>query len=1249
MKFETIHIEGGIFSPDILEKLESADLRGQSPKDFGFDAYVKMKDEIARAWSDAQDQYLILMHQREKLGESGTGASETRRFWIIPFLGMLGYEVDTSRAEIVQGNSYAISHRAENLDGFPVHIMGFNDSLDKKRSGGGPRLSPHSLVQEYINLKEEYLYAIVTNGLELRLLRDSSRLSKLSYIGFDLERMMEEGHFADFAIMYRLIHASRMPQHQNEGAESLIESYHQDSLESGTRIRAGLSFAVEDTILTFANGFLQHKENTSLREQISEGRLASSDVYGLMLKLIYRLLFLFVIEERNLIYPEGSDRRKRDIYYRYFGMNRLRELSASKFAYNPRHSDLWIGLLETFHLFESSEYGQKLDISPLAGGIFAPGAIGVLSQCSLDNATLLKCFQYLGYFINPMTHQKMRINYAALNVEEFGSVYEGLLEYDANISTQGSKYIFGFIEGDARSRSGSHYTPDELVAPLIKHSLDHLIEDKKKEDDPEQAILSLNVCDPACGSGHILLNAARRIGFELARIRTGEDQPNPRSYRAGIRDAIQNCIYGVDKNPLAVDLCKVALWLEAHNPGEPLHFLDHRIKCGDSIVGVARIEDLMDGIPDEAFNQLPGQENTEIRKIYAASNKQERKSKTMTGLFSQQVKQQESSLGESFMKVQAMPETNPDEIEKKKQAYEKVIQTDHFGKLEALANIRTGMFFIPKDEEHKPYLWHHGDYREFMEGSSVQPGRKYSGIQVISIKKNFFHWFLAFPEVFSVGGFDTILGNPPFLGGKKISTNYGDEYLSWIKGIFKEKGSSDLAGYFFRRAFEILRLDGFVSFISTNTIAQGDTRKVSLEVIIKNGGDIVQAIKTMPWPGLAAVFISIVTIMKGNYKKEKYLNNIQVNTISSYLDDSEIIENPYKLKENKNKCFIGSVVLGTGFILSHEEGIKLLKDEKNINVIFPYLNGDDLNKHPKQEPSRYVINFFDWKEEFCRKKFPECFKIVEKKVKPERLILKDKGYRDKWWQYGRRAVNLYNTIKDLNRVLVVAQTSKSLSFCFEPNEMIFSMMCVVFGFETYEYFAGLQSSFHFHWCYKYGSTMKTDLRYTPSTVFESYPFPNSIQNSLKLLELGEHFYQERSRVMVTYDIGLTNFFNIFHLSEISLEKSSSIVNNEADLEQLKKDIQITHELYIKMDEQMLVEYGWDDIDLNHDFFELDFLPESDNIRFTICPDAQKEILKRLLLLNHERHEEEEKSGFLDVKKSTSKSKTEKESDEQELF
>ena len=317
MNYPSIRIEGAILSPDIIDRLE--ELPGQKPADFGLDSGTKVKDEIARAWADAQDYWRIFQRKLDTLKPDASGATETRNLWIVPLLGLLKYDLEfqKSGAEL-NGKNYAISHRVTNRGQTPLHIVGIRDpaGLDRKPANATLRMSAHAVVQEFLNLDEQ-LYGLVTNGRMLRLLRDSSRLIKQSYLEFDLERIFTDGLFADFAILYRLLHATRLPLSSEAAAESLIERYHQDSLDSGARIREGLSAAVEHAILTFGNGFLAHPANDALREHLASGRLTADDYYKSLLRLIYRLLFLMIIEERGLVFPASATQKQRDTFARF--------------------------------------------------------------------------------------------------------------------------------------------------------------------------------------------------------------------------------------------------------------------------------------------------------------------------------------------------------------------------------------------------------------------------------------------------------------------------------------------------------------------------------------------------------------------------------------------------------------------------------------------------------------------------------------------------------------------------------------------------------------------------------------------------------------------------------------------------------------------------------------------------------------------------------------------------------------------
>lgn len=717
MEYSSINIQGNIISTETLDKIRNEDIKYQQASDFGLDRKTSVRDEIGIAWAAARAHWTAFRLRVDRLKEGDSGATETRNSWMIPVLRELGYDVEKAQTFVHNDTkkTYAISHNAANLNGLPIHIMGINDDLDKRRESSGPRLSPHALTQEYLN-NTEHTYALVSNGRYLRLLRDATRLVRLSYLEFDLQKMMEEELYADFAILFRLLHATRMPKSPDHVEESFIEYYHQESLASGSRIREKLSEAVEKSIKELANGFLSHPANEELKDNIKSGRTPAADYYLHQLRLIYRFLFLIVTEERNLVYPdtrEESVQKKRKIYYDFYSIERLRKLAAKLHYVDGRKHDLWEGLKATFLLFEKGFYGEKLGIKPLGSGLFSVNALGDLPNQKLDNETLLKVIRHLTLFENEQ-RQWVRVNYSDLDVEEFGSVYEGLLEYDAAFADINGQPRFAFVEGTGRSSSGSHYTPEELVKPLIKHSLEYIIEDKLKEANKEAALLSIKVCDVACGSGHILLSAARRIAIELARVRTNEDQPNPKDLRHAIRDVIRNCIYGVDKNPLAIELCKVALWLEAHNPGEPLHFLDHHIKCGDAIVGLAHMEELQNGIAEEAFKSLPGDDKdicSSLRKV----NKAER-GKQLSFDFQGAVGEKIKDIAGLYKRFSELPERTPEEIEEKRKAYLALTSGEDWYRLKTLADIQVAQFFIPKDKENQAKVITDGAYRQYLAG-----------------------------------------------------------------------------------------------------------------------------------------------------------------------------------------------------------------------------------------------------------------------------------------------------------------------------------------------------------------------------------------------------------------------------------------------------------------------------------------------------------------------------------------------------
>ena len=1297
MKYTTINIQGNLLSEEILQKVETAEASGQQATDFGFETGTNIRSEIEYAWSRIKLDWKHFSEKSQNLPASDPYGTTLSRRWMEQFLSSLGFNHTRQKSSLLGENNqgYTISHTADNLDDLPIHIVGFyepdkpeKNTLDIKTSGGTSRLSPHATVQEYLNVTE-HLFGIATNGLHLRLIRDSGRLIKLTYVEFDLKRMLDEDKYSEFTLMYRLLHASRFPKNKAEADQCLLEKYYQESIETGNRIRNGLSQAVKESLVALGNGLLNQPENQHLREAYENGQLTAYELNHQLLRLIYRLLFLIVTEERDLVYDNANNseeqKRNRDIYYRFYSLARLRKLSATRYLFEPQYTDLWQGLMQTFSFFEPGNKGIKLGIQPLGGELFQPSAIRHIRESLINNRVLLECIRSLNEFEDAKKNRVL-INFRSLDVEELGSIYEGLLELAPVIHTDGRQYEFTYEKGSERSSSGSHYTPEDLVKPLIQHSLEYLIEDrvtpfykgKKTAEAAIQDLLNLKVADVACGSGHILLSAARRIAHEVARIESGEQQPNPQSFRKALKQVIRHCIYGVDKNPLAVELCKVALWLESHNPGEPLNFLDHHIKCGDAIVGLAHRSELENGIADEAFKTLPG-DDKDIATAYRNKNKQERKMKTQTTLqFDAALAEEVNAVIEKFNLFKTLPETTPEEVAKKEKEYRNFEKSVERMRLKQLADALVAQFFIHKTEATKAYLMTDAEYRNFLrnvnKGMGPLQSQKLAYVETMLPQYRFFHWFIEFPEVFKDGGFDCILGNPPFLGDRRLKEAFGEEFLEWIRYYFTEGATVDLVVYFFLRINSVLRENGFQSLISTNTIAQGKAREFGLEKIIANGSVLNHAVKGMKWPGLAAVEVSLITIHKGNWKGKFFLNGKQTDQISPFLDEADNTGTPFPLFSNNGKSYQGSIILGMGFVLEPEEADELIvEDPKNTDVIKPYLNGEDLNNNPTQNPSRFVINFQDWDEEVASR-YPGPYYLINEKVKPERQRWKEDKegnpiegqyalrhpLPEKWWQHCEKRPALYKAASKKNRVLVSCRVSKYVNQSFVEVGAIFDVATsVVIRSEYWEY-AFLQSSIHNHWAWKYGSTMKFDIRYTNRDCIDTFPILDNLSNEIqqKLEFIGESYHEHRKKLMLGLQLGLTKTYNLFHSNAVT---SQGINEEDKQVAALQKHLTKTEgtisfnesiqgilklrALHLQMDEAVLEAYGWrfdsaqrPDILLRHDFYEVDYLPENDRIRFTIHPDARKEVLKRLLELNHKIHDEEVAAGLWDKKKTATKKK-----------
>lgn len=456
-----LQIEGNLIVSDLTSDLLAGDIKGQAAEDFGLGKSDKLADEIAIAWGDAKAYWAAFRRAFSRLPEGDAATRVTREQWVMPLLRSLGYDpVYVAKAEVVEGLTYAISHRAElGTDKPPVHIVGAGVRLEERPPSGTPRLSAHALVQEYLN-RTEHLWAVVTNGLRWRLLRDSSLMTRLSYIEFDLEQILDGENFAEFGLFYRLFHRSRLPRDADDADRCLLEFYHQESLQQGGRVRDRLRDGVERALVLLGTGFLQHENSRKLRDRVAAGNLDDKTFYRQLLQLIYRLLFLMVAESRGVLLADSEGERAR-IYTEYYSIERLRAIAERPSSRREGYQDLWQGLRMTFALFDDNWRSELLDLSPLNGDLFGSDSLAELEDYAIDNHDLKTAIRHLSLYENKGRLQ--RVNYGALDVEELGSVYESLLDFYPKIECNSGIYCFRLVTGSDRKTTGSYYTPQALV------------------------------------------------------------------------------------------------------------------------------------------------------------------------------------------------------------------------------------------------------------------------------------------------------------------------------------------------------------------------------------------------------------------------------------------------------------------------------------------------------------------------------------------------------------------------------------------------------------------------------------------------------------------------------------------------------------------------------------------------------------------------------------------------------------------
>ncbi len=1075
------------------------------------------------------------------------------------------------------------------------------------------------------------------------------------------------------------------------------------------------------------------------------GTLPETELYEAALAVMMRLVFLLTAEERSLLLLGES------LYDQYYAVSTLQAQLREQADQHgeeilERRHDAWSRLLAVFRVVYGGVQHQDLRLPAYGGRLFDPDHYSFLEGRTpgtswqetpaepllIDNRTVLHLLEALQFLQVKVPGggpaEKRRLSFRALDVEQIGHVYEGLLDHTARRATESVLGLFGsrehesevaladleqlsargeiilldFLEettgrsrnalknvlatspmptrfsrgslmtacdnnpalfervkpftgllrtdtfgrpvvittgsvyvtqGSDRRTTGTHYTPRSLTEPIVKHTLDPLVYTGPAEGKPEQEwqllapaeILDLKVCDMAMGSGAFLVQACRYLSEKLveswenvAQRLPEKPQTAPEGHAStgapsetliatdaeerlafARRLVSERCLYGVDKNPLAVEMAKLSLWLITLNKNQPFTFLDHALRCGDSLLGV-NLHQLLSWSMDNERTEARARQTVWIEPL---------------------IKDALDTALKLRRWISSIPDRDVRDIETKARLLTEAEEAMELVKLGSDLLIATALCdprrqALLQDTIHLEYTVLVSAYQEAREQRFTPVGQAESRAAFVKLRQEVdellngrcpFHWPLEFPEAF-VGteeGFAAIISNPPFQGGQKITGSLGTDYRDYLVEYLANgrRGSADLCSYFFLRASQLVHEEGQCGLLATNTIAQGDTREVGLEQLTATGWTIPRAVPSRKWPGEASLEVAHAWLRHGDWYGPYVLDERPVTGITPFLTVPGMAEGkPYMLAANLGKSFMGSTVLGMGFVLEPEEALALIeKDPRNRDVLFPYLNGEDLNSRPDQSPSRWVINFHDWPLERAEM-YPDCMKIVREKVKPERDLNNRSVRRERWWQFAERAPALYATIAVMKRVSVIPRVSKYMICTWKPTGIVCSEATCIIASEADADFALLQSTFHGDWVRFRGSSLRNDQRYTPSDCFETFPFLTDLQEPD---EIGKRYYQHRQSIMLTRQEGLTKTYNRFH-----------------DPHETSEDIVHLRELHKTMDEAVAHAYGWDDLDLGHGFHET-----KHGLRYTISEAARREVLGRLLKLNHERYAEEVAQGL----------------------
>ena len=1119
-----------------------------------------------------------------------------------------------------------------------------------------------------INLAREHnqKWVLLSNGHQWRLLNSQILHHYDSFFELNLDQITQSNDInndfqkAIFFLKFILSLDHGFGKDDKTG-QQFLDLFYEQSEKFSYKIEQYLKLVVTDDLGTsiggdgimaqLCYGFIRSIDPDQSRQFTEKERNA---IFRDSTYLLYRLLFLFYAEARGLLPIKNNLYQKTSLQNL---VNQARDILSAAPTFDLDGTELWNSLDHLFNLVDIGDI--PLEIPAFDGGLFDNDGHEYLENQWIPNLYLAEALIQLAFLHDEEGNVIEPIDYKDLTVRHLGSLYEGMIEYrlyiaeEEMLARRAKDGTVQYLPASATKRkandealhigsiyfaqtsrerkaTGTHYTPEDLVGKLVNQTvikeLDHrwqsfdqtlitflheyntLADERKKEalqhfidhqllDFVDKKILSLRICDPAMGSGHFLVYAAQAITNFIIWALSQTPWQNPDIELTPLlwrRRVVEQCLYGVDINPTAVELGKLSLWLATMQTDYPLSFLDHRLKVGNSLLGVS-FDEIVNVLEESALNRKSeASKIAETRGQYAFSEPSSIDKATQKAVKS--IRHILSLNGNTIeaIKVQKEDFRSAQEV---LQAYRDVG--------DFLAAIKMGLKV--------DYLIQHKVAKVLELGQSAEDPNIH---KILNEKENFlaeyqpFHWMLEFPDIFlsdEVKGFDVVIGNPPFMGGSNISANFGNSFLKFIKSNFDNSNSqTDLSAYFFRKAYELIKNLGLVGMVATNTIAQGDTRRTGLSYLLGNSGFIYFAERFVHWGGDASVEVNLIALQKqtkeGSWVHEGLIDGESVPMISSWLDDMAESE-PINISQNEKLAMLGDSIKGIGFALNKEEAENLIRNNpKNQDCLFLFPNGRDINNDPESRPSRYVICFFDWPLEKAQE-YPDLLQIAKERVKPQRektrsdvpIQVRRKKY---WWRFGSAAVDLYKAINGMDYVFVRTRVSEFHMVTRLSTNLRFSDSLVVFAYDDFYHFSILQSWIHETWLRRQASTMRTDIRYTPTDCFQTFPFPPDVEPSKQQIaeETGRDFYGYRQQVMLTRQLGLTNTYNLLH-----------------DPNCLEDDIVQLRDLQVKMDESVLACYGWNDIELDYNFYR----NHRKKIRYMPSASAQRELFSRLLSLNHQ--------------------------------